>query len=82
VATTAHGDPKPIDLVSPLSVSDEEIWDQNIEALLASGDIEGARAEFDRQLLVSADSGDPVLMTPEKWEELRLELHREAKLAS
>jgi hypothetical protein len=81
MATTIRGDLQPIVVRSP-DETDEELWDETIEALLASGDIEGARAEFDRQLLVSIDSGDPVLMTPEKWEELRLELHREAKLAS
>jgi hypothetical protein len=76
MATTAHGDPKPIDLVSPFSGGSEEMWDQNIEALLASGDIEGARAEFERQCLASLESGDTILMTPAKLEELRTELHR------
>jgi cytochrome c-type biogenesis protein CcmH/NrfG len=81
MATTTHGDPQPIDL-HPHDEKDEEAWDEKIEALLAADDIEGARAEFERQLLASVNSGDPVLMTREKWEELRLELHREAKLAS
>ncbi len=59
---------------------DEEQWDARIEALLQANDIEGARAEFDRQLAASIESGPPIYMTPEKWEELRLELHREADL--
>jgi hypothetical protein len=53
-----------------------------IAALLAAGDIEGARSEFERLCLESLDSGEPVVMTPEKWEQFRLELHREAKLTS
>jgi hypothetical protein len=81
MAATTHGDPQPIRLDSHDEL-DEESWDENIEVLLASGDIEGARAELERQCFVSLDSGDPVLMTPEKWEELRLELHREPNLAS
>ncbi len=53
-----------------------------IAALLASGDTKGARSEFERLCLESLDSGEPVVMTPEKWEQFRLELHREAKLTS
>jgi hypothetical protein len=75
MATPAHGNPEPIELSSRLQ-HDEESWDENIQALLASGDIEGAREEFERQWLASLNSGDPVLMTPEKWEALRTELHR------
>lgn len=53
-----------------------------VDALLASGDVEGARAEFERLCLEGLDSGDPISMTPEKWEEFRRDLHRKAKLAS
>jgi hypothetical protein len=80
MAITTHGDPEAADLTSHLNHDNEDLWDQNIEALLSAGDIEGARIEFERQCLASLDSGDPILMTPEKWEELRLELHREANL--
>ena len=64
----------------PATEADEEQWDARIDALLEANDIEGARAEFDRQLAASIESGPPIYMTPEKWEELRLELHREADL--
>lgn len=53
-----------------------------VDALLADGDVEGAKAEFERLCLEGLDSGDPVPMTPEKWESLRRNLHRKAKLAS
>jgi len=53
-----------------------------VDALLASGDVEGAKAEFERLCLEGLDSGTPIPMTPEKWEALRRNLHRKAKLAS
>ncbi len=59
MATSAHGDPEPIELSSRLQ-HDEESWDENIEALLTSGDIEGAREEFERQWLVSLKSGEAI----------------------
>jgi hypothetical protein len=62
MAATTHGDPKPVDPTSHLNHDDEELWDQNIEALLRAGDIEGARAEFERQCLVSVESGDTVTL--------------------
>ncbi len=78
MAITTHGDPEPLHL----NHDDEELWDLNIEALLSARDIDGARAEFERQCIASRDSGDPIQMTPETWEELRLELHREANIPS
>ena len=62
--------------------SDHDLQDSTVDALLAAGDIEGARAEFERLCLQSLDSGEPVLMTPEKWEQFRLDLHRKASRAS
>ena len=53
-----------------------------VDALLAAGDIEGAKAELERLCLEGLDSGEPISMTPEKWEEFRRGLHRKAKLAS
>ncbi len=53
-----------------------------VDALLAAGDIEGARAELERLALEGMDSGEAIEMTPEAWEEFRLQLHREAKIAS
>ncbi len=81
MATTNHGVPQHIELNSS-RLQGEELWDHAIETLMEAGDIEAARAEFERQCIASVNSGDPIGMTPEKWEELRLELHREAKLAS
>jgi hypothetical protein len=53
-----------------------------VDALLEQGKVEEAREELERLCLEGVDSGEPVLMTPERWEEFRLELHRKAKLAS
>ena len=82
MAISTHRNPNPVDLDFQLDHDDEELWDEKIEALLAADDIEGARAEFERQCLASLRSGDPIIMTSEKWEDLRLELHREANLPS
>lgn len=66
-----------------LEVSQEtNLPGDTVDAFLASGDVEGARAEFERLCLEGLDSGEPVAMTPERWEELRRDLHRKAKLAS
>ncbi len=61
---------------------DAHLPGHTVDALLAAGNVEGARAEFERLCLEGLDSGEAVLMTPEKWEELRRDLHRKAKLAS
>lgn len=52
-----------------------------IDDLLAAGDIDGARAEFERLCLEGLE-GDPVAMTSEAWEQFRQDLYRKAKLAS
>lgn len=82
MATSTHGDPRPVRLTPNASHTDEERWDECIDVLLSVGDLEGSRAELERQCLASLDSGEPILMTPEKWKDLRLELHREANVPS
>jgi hypothetical protein len=61
---------------------DWEGSDSRVYELMEGGDIDGAREEVERTLLDSLDSGEGVAITPEKWEELRLAFHREAKIAS
>ena len=61
--------------------SDDHLSGHTVDALLASGDAEGARTEFERLCLEGLDSGEPIEMTPEKWDGLRQDLHRKAKLA-
>jgi hypothetical protein len=52
-----------------------------VDELLASGDVEAARAEFER-LCLEGLAGEPVSMTPEAWKQFCDELQRKAKLAS
>jgi hypothetical protein len=61
--------------------TDHDSPDSAVDALLDAGNIEGARAEFERLCLESLDSGDPVPMTAAKWEQFRIDLHRKASPA-
>jgi 3-methyladenine DNA glycosylase Tag len=72
--------PRPRQLQEDLAATN--LPGHSVDALLAAGNIDGARAEFERLCLEGLDSGDPVRMTLEKWQEFRLDLHRKAKLAS
>ena len=63
-------------------VEDKEYPGYTVDVLLQQGKVEEARAEFERLCLEGLDSGEPIPMTPEKWEEFRLELHRKASLTS
>ncbi len=53
-----------------------------LDVLIREGKMEEARAELERLVLEGIDSGEPIEMTSDAWEEFRLQLHREAKLAS
>ena len=66
---------------SPAPATSEALPGSRIDELLATGDIDAARAEFER-LCVEGLEGEPVAMTSEAWEQFRLELHRKAQLAS
>jgi hypothetical protein len=59
-----------------LGYSKQDTPESTIDALLASGDIEGARAEFERLCLESLDSGPAIEVTPKFWGEFRTNLHR------
>jgi hypothetical protein len=63
-------------------VQDKDSSGHTVDILLEQGKTEEARAEIERLCLEGLDSGDPVRMTTEKWEEFCVELHRKAKLVS
>ena len=48
-----------------------DLPDSTIDAFLAAGDIEGARAEFERLCLESLDSGPAIEVTPKFWADFR-----------
>ena len=60
---------------------DRDLPGARVDELLAAGDVEGARAEFERLCLEALD-GEPIAMGPEAWQQFRQDLHRKAKLAS
>ena len=66
---------------SPAPATSEALPGSRVDELLAVGDVEAARAEFERLCLEGLE-GDPVAMTPEAWEQFRQDLHRKAQLAS
>jgi hypothetical protein len=68
-------------LSKPSAREDADFPESKIEALLAAGDLEGARMEFER-LCLEGLQGEPIAMAPSDWEEFRQNLHRKAKLAS
>jgi hypothetical protein len=47
-----------------------------VDALLADGKIEEARAELERLILEGVDSGPGIEVTPEFWEDIRSEMER------
>ncbi|HEX3570545.1 MAG TPA: hypothetical protein VHU44_06960 [Acidobacteriaceae bacterium] len=61
--------------------NDRDLPGSAVDEFLAAGDVDGARAEFERLCLEGLE-GEPVAMTPQAWEKFRDELHRKAKLAS
>jgi hypothetical protein len=70
------------DLESKFAVSETEYPGRSVDSLLEQGKIEAAREEFERLCLEGLESGDAIGMTPARWDEMRLELHAEAKLNS
>ena len=63
------------------AVEDKDYPGHTVDALLEQGKVEEARAELERLILEGVESGDPVEMAPQKWRELRINLHRQAGIA-
>jgi hypothetical protein len=50
-----------------------------VDALLAQGKVDDARAELERLVQEGIDSGPGIEVTPQFWEDIRAEVRRRAK---
>ena len=61
--------------------ADHRLPGWTVDALLADGKVEEARAELERLIMEGVDSGPGIPVTETFWDDLRAELHREAGLS-